>query len=51
MGITREDIGTHSFRKGSGTFVSSFPGGPSDHSVEVRMEHATGVKKIYIKQG
>jgi hypothetical protein len=35
-GATIEDFGTHSFRKGSSIFVSTFPGGPNPVSVDLR---------------
>lgn len=42
LGCSKHDIGTHSLRKGSGTFVSGQIGGPSTTSICLRMGHSIG---------
>ncbi|OQR83796.1 hypothetical protein ACHHYP_14294 [Achlya hypogyna] len=52
MGIEKGDIGTHSFRKGVATFVSSMPGGPQAVQVWLRAGWSLGsVQSRYIFQG
>jgi hypothetical protein len=49
MGMEIADIGTHSFRKGSATFLSSNPGGPSAISIYLRAGWSLGpVQSRYI---
>ena len=52
FGIEIKDIGTHSFRKGVSSFVTSIPGGPSVISVYLRAGWSLGpVQSRYILEG
>jgi hypothetical protein len=52
LGAKREDIGSHSCRKGAATHVLSLPGGPSSVSVFLRAGWTLGnVKDRYIHEG
>ena len=46
-----EDIGSHSFRKGTATFLSAMVGGPSPVSIYLRADWSLGVQKRYILEG
>ena len=45
------DIGSHSFRKGTATFLSAMVGGPSPVSIYLRAGWSLGVQKRYILEG
>jgi hypothetical protein len=52
MGLILTDIGTHSFRKGVATALSSYPGGPSAISIWLRAGWSLGaVQSRYIFEG
>lgn len=51
MGVIIAEIGTHSFRKGIATFLSSMPGGPSPISIYIRAGWSLGVQSRYILEG
>ena len=52
LGMEAEDIGTHSIRKGAGTYCSSQPSGPNPQSIRLRMDHSIGnVESRYIFEG
>jgi hypothetical protein len=51
-GLSNSDHGSHSNRKGSSTYCSSFPGGPSAIQIFLRAGWSLGkVVERYIKQG
>jgi hypothetical protein len=52
LGMEPEDVGTHSIRKGAGTYCSSQPGGPNPQTVRLRMDHSIGnTESRYTFQG
>jgi hypothetical protein len=52
MGLHVADIGTHSFRKGTATYLSGIPGGPSPVSIYLRAGWSLGnVQSRYILEG
>jgi len=52
LGMEAEDLGTHSIRKGAGTFCSSQPSGPNPQTVRLRMDHSIGsTESRYIFEG
>jgi hypothetical protein len=52
LGMEADDIGTHSVRKGAGTYCSSQPSGPNPQSIRLRMDHSIGsVESRYIFEG
>jgi hypothetical protein len=52
MGLIIADIGTHSFRKGVATFLSSIPGGPTAVAIYLRAGWSLGpVQSRYILEG
>ena len=52
LGIDIAEIGTHSFRKGISSYISSFPGGPSAVAVWLRAGWSLGkVQSRYIFEG
>ena len=52
LGMEAEDVGTHSIRKGAGTFCSSQPSGPNPQTVRLRMDHCIGnTESRYIFEG
>ena len=42
LGCEAGDIGSHSCRKGSGTYCTGFPSGPSNTTIRLRMGHSIG---------
>jgi hypothetical protein len=52
MGLIISEIGTHSFRKGIATFLSSIPGGPTAIAIYLRAGWSLGpVQSRYILEG
>ena len=52
LGARRDDIGSHSCRKGAASYVLSLPGGPTSVSVYLRAGWSLGnVKDRYIHEG
>jgi hypothetical protein len=49
MGIAVLEIGSHSFRKGAATFLSTIAGGPTAIAVYLRAGWSLGVQNRYIK--
>ena len=46
-----KDIGSHSFRKGTATYLAAMVGGPSPVSIYLRAGWSLGVQKRYILEG
>jgi hypothetical protein len=42
LGCNVADIGTHSCRKGSGTYCTGYPSGPTNTTIRLRMGHSLG---------
>lgn len=54
LGCSPKDIGTHSLRKGSSTYVCGLTNGPNSDAVKLRMDHSIGStddKYIHIQAG
>jgi hypothetical protein len=49
FGIAVQEIGSHSFRKGAATFLSTIAGGPTAIAVYLRAGWSLGVQNRYIK--
>ena len=51
MGITISNIGTHSFRKGTATWLAGMVDGPSGVQIYLRAGWSLGMQKLYIYEG